>query len=89
LYISQHYAKHNTLAFWPVSYVNLTVGDTGIGIDQEVIGRIFDPYFTTKLEGKGTGLGLAVVHGIVKDYGGQISVKSQPERGTVFDVYLP
>ncbi len=70
-------------------YLRLTVSDTGVGISPAICSRIFDPYFTTKEKDKGTGLGLAVVHGIVKRHNGDIVVKSQPHAGTQFDVYLP
>ncbi len=73
----------------PGAYMKLTVSDNGTGIDPKIIDRIFDPFFTTKGVGKGSGMGLAVVHGIVKSYGGAISVSSKPGEGTTFTVFLP
>ena len=73
----------------PGSYIRLTVSDTGPGISADIIGHIFEPYFTTKGIGKGTGMGLALVHGIAESYGGKITVESELGTGTVFSIYLP
>ncbi len=70
-------------------YVRLKISDTGQGIDPANLDRIFHPFFTTKKQGEGTGLGLSVVYGIVKNHGGMISVKSSPGNGTAFTIYLP
>lgn len=70
-------------------HIEISVSDTGPGIPEEHLDSIFEPYYTSKDIGEGTGLGLAVVHGIVKSYGGEISVESTVGKGTVFTVYLP
>jgi len=70
----------------PGAYLKLTVSDTGHGMDHAIIERIFDPFFTTKRPGEGTGMGLAVVHGIVKSYGGVLVVDSELEKGSTFNV---
>jgi CheY-like chemotaxis protein len=73
----------------PAAYLKLSVSDTGHGMKPDKLGRIFDPYFTTKEAGEGTGLGLAVARGIIKAHGGVITVESLPHKGSLFEVYLP
>ena len=80
---------HSEIELAPGPYVRLTVSDTGHGMDRGVMERIFDPFFTTKEPGEGTGMGLAMVHGIVKSHGGAITVHNDPGEGTMFHVYLP
>lgn len=73
----------------PGNWIRLSVADTGVGIAPELLDRVFDPFFTTKGPGEGTGLGLAQVHGIVGQHGGQITVASEVGIGTTFTIYLP
>jgi CheY-like chemotaxis protein len=79
--------RHPDLKTGP--YLRLTVGDTGTGMTPEVMERAFDPFFTTKKHGEGSGMGLALVHGIVKDYDGAVTVYSEVGKGTTFNVFFP
>ncbi len=71
------------------SYAHLRVADDGCGMDERTLERIFDPFFTTREVGEGTGLGMAIIHGIIAKHEGAIRVHSTPGQGTVFDIYLP
>jgi PAS domain S-box-containing protein len=87
--LSLERVKHDPNPKHSGEYVQLTIEDTGHGIEKEVLDRIFEPYFTTKDFSMGSGLGLSVVHGIVESLGGEISVKSQPGKGSTFDILFP
>lgn len=77
------------LELYPGPHVMLSVTDTGCGIDKDSITKIFDPFFTTKPKGEGTGMGLAVVHGIIKSHGGKVTIASEPGKGSAFHIFLP
>ncbi len=88
VYLDEQFAKSH-LPIIIGSYILLQVSDTGVGMDEHIIEQIFEPFYTTKEAGKGTGLGLATVYGIVTQSGGYIFVESQVGQGTSFNIYLP
>jgi PAS domain S-box-containing protein len=86
--LDENYCKRHVDAV-PGEYVRLSISDNGKGMDKQVLEHVFEPFFTTKKTGKGTGLGLAMVYGIIKNHGGHINCTSEPGKGTTFKVYFP
>jgi two-component system cell cycle sensor histidine kinase/response regulator CckA len=88
VHLDEDFCRHHQGAA-PGDYAQLTFSDTGHGMEKEVLEQIFDPFFTTKEVGSGTGMGMAMVYGIIKSHGGYITCYSEPGRGTTFNLYLP
>ncbi|MCI5132092.1 MAG: response regulator [Candidatus Electrothrix sp. EH2] len=88
IYLTREDVQHR-IRLQAGSYLQLTVQDTGTGIPEALLEKIFEPYFTTKAQGEGTGLGLAVVQSIILDFSGDITVRSETDKGTVFHIHLP
>ena len=88
VFVDEDYCNTHKYAC-PGRFIRLSVQDTGVGMDKVIIDRIFEPFFTTKGSGRGTGMGLSVVYGIVKQHEGWIDVESSPGKGAIFRIYLP
>jgi two-component system, cell cycle sensor histidine kinase and response regulator CckA len=89
VHLDEHYCQLHSLDLGAGDYVAVTVADTGVGMDESIIGHIFDPFFTTKEQGQGTGLGLAGVYGCLRNHHGTVEVTSQPGKGSTFKLLLP
>lgn len=91
-FIKTNIIKHISAAHFQMKsgdYFRITVSDTGCGMSSEIKDRIFEPYFTTKEFGDGTGLGMAITYGIIKNFKGGITVRSRPGRGSTVEIFLP
>lgn len=88
-FLDESFCKESSYMIKPGMYLQITVEDDGSGIPEDTIGRIFEPFYTTKQPGKGTGMGLSAVYGTVKNHNGAIDVKSETNKGTIFNIYLP
>jgi len=87
--LDAEFCRDNPFEVKPGAYLEITVTDTGVGMTPEIMSKMFEPFFTTKKSGVGTGLGLSAVYGIVRDHHGAIAVHSEPNRGSLFKVYIP
>lgn len=89
VYLDEYYCIHSSYEITPGKYLQISVSDTGIGMDKQTLHHIFEPFFTTKEEGKGVGMGLAAVYGTIKSHNGAIEVESKVNKGSVFRIFLP
>ena len=87
--IDNHHNAVSSTGKGDSKFVSISITDTGIGMSAETIKKIYDPFYTTKEMGRGTGLGLSSVYGIIRNHNGHIQVKSKPDKGTTFTIFLP